>query len=254
MRCSAKIKDKTTKKGYRICGNDLDDKAIFCDVCGRPTNALKEGLSGWNNFKSVIKLFPEIFKIHYFKGIIAAILILLIAFGIIFKINFNSQLLFLIVLSVVSALILQVLFSESVLFSFSIKGFIREYSAFLKFVLINILYFNLLKILCTGFLLNVATDPILHIIRLILVIYWLVIILPVPVLIAKGRGDILNVIIESYKAGKETRWQQFFLLVFIAGLNIIGLLTIVGLALTLVAGFLMIKMYVKNMKEYRLFD
>jgi len=112
-----------------------------------------------------------------------------------------------------------------------------------------------LKVICTGFLLKVATDPILHLVRFILVIYWLAIIMPAPLLILKNGITPLKAVTVSYKAGSETRWQHFFLLLFLFLINLLALIPAgLGLFFTLPLSYRMIYHYYNKMADYKLFD
>lgn len=146
---------------------------------------------------------------------------------------------------------------ESYAGGFTILQFIRGlryYPAYFLFVLVSLLFFLLLKIICTGFLLGLATDPILHLVRLILVLYWLAVIMPVPFLIVRRGMNPLRAIRTAYKAGEETRWQQFYLLLFALLANIAGLvLIVIGLLVSLPFAYYLLERYYQRMEEYELF-
>ena len=120
--------------------------------------------------------------------------------------------------------------------------------------MLNIIYFALLKIICTGYSLNIAVDPILHIVRLIMVLYWIAIIVPTPILMIRKKMNPISAIILSIKAGKETRWQQFFIAVFIFILNIVGTALVgLGLLVTIPLSYVLLERYYLQMDEFELF-
>ncbi|MBN1327514.1 MAG: zinc ribbon domain-containing protein [Candidatus Cloacimonetes bacterium] len=261
MQCKGEIleKNKLGNKVNRTCNEKLKEHAIFCPVCGTPTAALKTDLSalqnlrqGWDEFRMII---GRIFPFSIFMAIIALglpVLALYLGSGDYFRTN-----LFLL-LTVPFALVFFTLVDQFQAGSFQIGMYVKNlkyYPAFFLFTMINILYYILLKIICTGYLLNLATDPILHLVRFIMAIYWMAIILPVPYLMIEIEKNPLKAILLAYKAGSETRWQHFFLLVFILLINFIGMLLAgVGLFITLSFSYYLIYKYSAMMRNYELFN
>jgi len=112
-----------------------------------------------------------------------------------------------------------------------------------------------MKIICTGYLLNIAIDPVLHIVRLVMVLYWIAIVVPAPVLMVRKSLNPIKAIIVSYKAGKETRWQQFFLAIRIVLVNVLGAAIVgLGLLVTIPLSYLQLEKYYSKMEEYELFE
>ena len=111
-----------------------------------------------------------------------------------------------------------------------------------------------MKIINTGFILNIATDPLLHFARLILVVYWITIVFPVPLMIVRRRMNPFSAIKVAYYKTQETRWQQFFTLFFILVINAAGLALIgVGLIVSLPLSYILIERYYRQMDEFELF-
>ena len=149
--------------------------------------------------------------------------------------------------------------------SFTINNYLKNFKHYPKlfvFTFINIIYFLILNIICTGSLkingtifINYTTDPILHLVRFVLVLYWIAIILPAPIYMFRKQVNPLRAIIDVYKAGKETRWQQFFTAVLGTVSNLLGLICLVfGLIISIPLSYTLIENYYRRMREYALFD
>ena len=260
MKCKGSyIEKKNGKKFEKKCGNELSEHTIFCDVCGKPTNALSTGLSAkkgriesWEEFKKVrAKSYPfGIFMVLVFLPIFAAFL----KFG-----NSNYFISNLILLFVVPFLLIPFGFEQG----FASRPFtIGEYFKNLKhypkmwfLVLLNIIFFFVLKVLCTGFLLGVATDPILHIVRFILVLHWITIMLPAPLVAIRKKINPIKALILCYKASTETRWQQFYIVLVIFFGNLLALmLAVFGMLATVPYAYVLTERYYEQMDEYVLFN
>ncbi|MDY6915789.1 MAG: hypothetical protein SVM86_05710 [Candidatus Cloacimonadota bacterium] len=257
MRCKGKVKIKGPdgRKRTKLCNTKLDDKAIFCPICGEPTQALKNELSAKRNWKksweavkaNLSKYLP--FSIFI---IFSALLINIVAF-ILTRENYwhlNLTMLF-----TVPLLLIPLSISD---YEFTIRNYINNlklYPLYLVFVLLNIVYFFLLKVICTGFLLNISIDAVLHIVRLIMVLYWLAIILPTPVAMAHKKLNVFKALRLSYIASAETRWQQFFLEIFIIGGIAIGAaLAGLGLLVAIPLMYHAIIHYYHSLDDFDLFE
>jgi uncharacterized membrane protein len=132
---------------------------------------------------------------------------------------------------------------------------LKHYPKFFLLVLVNILYFLLLKILCTGYILGITIDPILHPVRFILVLYWIVITFPAVLLIVRKKMNPIKAVIVCYKASAETRWQQFFIMFRLFIMNIIGAaMAGFGLLITIPFTYILIEKYYHSLDEFELFD
>lgn len=261
MKCKGTIIEKKTlgRKAERLCNTELAEHQIFCHVCGTAGKALSTGLSArqnrleaWREFKAV--------KSKYYAFAIFMILAVfsLIGLSVIwgarhFLYN-NLALLFIVPLALIPFS-----FEENFLQNHFTIGMyfkhLKYYPKFFLFVFINIIWFIFLKILCTGAFLNIATDPILHEVRLILVLYWLVIMSPAPILMIRRKMNPLKAMIKCYKATAETRWQQFFILSYLFIINLIGLAAAgLGLLVTIPFSYILLERYYLRMEEYELFE
>ncbi|RLC50790.1 MAG: hypothetical protein DRH89_03880 [Candidatus Cloacimonadota bacterium] len=261
MKCKGTLFEKKTfgKKAARMCNAQLAEHQIYCNKCGTATKALSTGLSAKQNRTEAWQQFKEI-KSKYYPF---AIFMILAVFSFIgasvvlgtrhFLYN-NLALLFIVPL----ALIPFSFEKDFINYPFTIGMFfkhLKHYPKYFLFVLINILWFIFLKILCTGAFIHIATDPILHEVRLILALYWIVIMLPAPILMIRRKMNPIKAMILCYKATAETRWQQFFIVFYLAVINLIGLATAgLGLLVTIPFSYILIERYFLRMDEYELFD
>jgi len=258
---------KNGRKVDEKCGAELDEHAIFCDVCGKSTNALSTGLSAKENFKSVWNEFKELKEKYYsFSIFITLTAFLSIILGIIFRLKLaeavhlspyfftNLMLLFLVPFTLIPFAMKK----DFLVNHFTIKSYIENlkyYPHFFLLVLMNILYFALLKILCTGYQLKIIVDPILHLVRFVLVFYWIAIMFPLPLVMFRKKVNPIKSAIMCYKASAETRWQQFFIIIQIVLINIFGFgLFGVGLIISIPLTYILIERYYHQLDEYELFN
>jgi len=269
MKCSGMRKEKT-KNGRKIevkCNTELDKHAIFCKVCGQPTGALSGPLSAKLNYQDVWSKFKPIKSQYYpFSIFIVLTSFLLIGLGIFFSNELAesfkiSHYLFtnLMLLFLVPFTLIPFSFEENfVEYSFKTSMYfnsLKYYPKFFLFVLVNILYFLLLKILCTGFILGITVDPILHPVRFILVLYWITITFPAVLLIVKKKMNPIKAVISCYKASAETRWQQFFIVFRLFVMNVIGAVFAgLGLLVSIPFSYILIEKYYQSLDDFELFE
>ncbi|MDO9578823.1 MAG: hypothetical protein Q7J16_13150 [Candidatus Cloacimonadales bacterium] len=261
MKCKGTLFEKKSffEKSAKICNNQLAEHQIFCDKCGTSTKALSTGLSAKQNWKQTWQEFKEVKASYYAFAIFMVICVFsFIGLSVVLGAHYfwyNN----LVLLLIAPLALIPFSFESNFLAKpFTIKLFFQHaqhYPKYFLFVLINIAWFIFLKILCTGAFLNIATDPILHEVRLILVLYWIAIVLPVPILMIRRKMNPFKAIYLSYKAGTETRWQQFFVVFFLFLINLLGLALIgLGLLVTIPFSYIMIERYYLRMEEYELFE
>jgi len=241
MKCSGMKKEKT-KNGKKIeikCNTELDKHAIFCKVCGRPTGALSGPLNAKKNYQKIWKEYKPITSKYYaFSIFLILTFFLMMGLGIFFRVDlaesFKMDLyLFtnLLLLVLVPFILIPFSFDENYTQnSFTISMYFKaliNYPKYFLLVLVNILYFLILKILCTGYLIGITVDPILHPVRFILVLYWITITFPSVFLIIRKNMNPIKAVMVCYKASAETRWQQFFIVFGLFIMNFIGAAIIV---------------------------
>ncbi|MBW6516183.1 MAG: hypothetical protein K0B81_06175 [Candidatus Cloacimonetes bacterium] len=258
---------KKSKKKFRkelVCSKCLKDivpDQLYCYGCGEPTKLLKAELSAQNNLREAWAEYKNRKSDNYPFAIffIFAIFIPLVFFHFFprYFITIDKA-----GLSLVSNLIY--LFTLPLLFipfavpivadkaKLSVLNYLQSlkyYPRLLIFILINIIYFFLLKMITD------SVDPILNLVRLIMVLYWLAIIVPLPHLLLRKKVNPFKAVMIVYRAGKETRWQQFFTYVYLFMINAIGLAALgVGLIITIPFSIAVLERYYLQMDKYGLFD
>ncbi|MFA5498263.1 MAG: hypothetical protein WC327_01815 [Candidatus Cloacimonadia bacterium] len=244
----ARKKDTVCQK----CQIKLEAEQLFCFECGEPTSVLRDDLSALNNIKEVWSKFKGVKGSYFPFSIFYIIVILLPLFAIIFLTHNNYW------LNNLSLLIFLPLVFIPFNFDFNdesgsgmIGRYFRslaKYPTLFLFTLFNILFLLILKYVCT------SVDPILNLVRLIMVLYWLSVVVPLPfVLLRKGLSP-LKALKVTYKGGKETRWQQFFTYLLLALINIAGLIPIgLGLLVTIPFSYAVLERYYLQMDKYNLF-
>ena len=228
------------------CKKDMDDLAFFCTNCGTETTIIKDKLSAkqaihetWSEIKKD-KSKAYIFSIFY----VLIILLPISAAAYMLRDKYfilNGTLTLLIPLAFIP-------FEFSGITDFSIGNYLKSlksYPKYLLFTLINIIYFFVIKIVCTGKpVFSFVFDPILHLVRLVLVLYWIAIIIPVPFIMNRYNINPFKAVYAAYKGGAETRWQQFFIAtIMFTYLAVSALLLGFGLLVTIPLTFLVIRQY-----------
>ncbi|MDA3813331.1 MAG: hypothetical protein PF570_03670 [Candidatus Cloacimonetes bacterium] len=269
MKCNGMRKEKT-KNGRKIevrCNTELDKHALFCKVCGQPTGALSGSLSAKVNYQKIWEKFKLIKSQYYsFSIFIVLTFFLLIGLGIFFskylaesfKIDHylfvNLMLLILVPFVLIPFGFKENFTDEPFKISMYFKK-LKKYPKFFLLVLVNILYFLLLKIFCTGYILGITVDPILHPVRFILVLYWITITFPAVLLISRKKMNPIKAVISCYRASAETRWQQFFVMFRLFLMNVIGAAFAgLGLLVTIPFSYILIEKYYQSLDEFELFE
>ena len=217
MKCKGTWKEKTPngRTVKRKCNNELSEYAIFCDKCGTPTDALSTGLNAKKNWLEVRETFRNLRWSFYKFNIFFLITIFIPIGSVIFfqkdlaqfigidqYLFINLALLLLVPLSLIPFAFDEENYSQN----FSIQNYFNKlkfYPKFFLFTLENIIFFFILKVFCTGYLIGVTVDPILAPVRVILVLHWITIMFPAPLVIVRKNINPLAVLKVCYKASAE---------------------------------------------------
>lgn len=261
MKCKGRLKNKNSsgsQKG-KICNTVIDDHAIFCPVCGTPTDALKTALSARQVFREVWSEQRQEGMKFSVTGIMLMVITLALLYAVFFQTVGMYYVTNLVILILVPFLLIPFGFDwEKGQVDLSLTSYLsalRSYPRCWLLVLVSVLYYFLLKVICTGYLLTIATDPILHLVRFILSLYWLAVIFPVPYLLLRRKLSLFRAIKLGYEAGSETRWQHFYLILFVTVMNLIALIPLgLGLIFTLPLSYRILNRYYVNMEGYKLFE
>lgn len=207
------------------CNAKYDDLSLWCPECGTASGLLKTDLSAirciketWGNYqKQEHKPYPfAVFSLLLF------ILPLSIAYWFSVKIDvsttpFINYLLDSAIYIILAAFALVPFTAIAEAEELSIRSYgkaLKHYPTWLFFSFVGWFGLFAFKYICIG-------DPILNLVRLVLVLYWFAIIIPVPGLIAVEKKSVLGALKIAYKQGADTRWQQFNLFFLLLTTNII---------------------------------
>jgi len=227
------------------CKNKLVSIDLYCSHCGNPTVALKQHFNIKNVLTQASKSAQTQKESFYFFNLSIALLILFVVYLAHFQIIFQTVFYNYIFLN-----ISVVLLSPFLLLSFAtipeqknLPDTFQFYPKLLLFTTSVALYFATLKIICQG-------DPILNLVRFILVLWGLAIAFPIPFLIFNHSKHKGRLIFKAYLAGKYLRWQQFALCV------ILGFCSLVSIWLPSSLVFIGNTMYIwyKKQNEFELYQ
>jgi len=211
----------------KTCRGKIDDLSLYCTNCGEPSEnhrkqfILKDILKQTENVKQTAQ---------YVIGIALAI------FAIIAVVNFKPSWIGIadtaIWLKYIIVNISMVLLIPCLMLPFRPIGYVKPlhtlYLRLVHFTLYMCLYFFVLKVVCQG-------DPILNLVRFIMILWGLAVVFPVPYLLMNSEkqqfttqektqqaaslrdtDDSVELIIKkAYIAGKYLRWKQFYLCVYL---------------------------------------
>ncbi|MEA1972640.1 MAG: hypothetical protein U9N34_05030 [Candidatus Cloacimonadota bacterium] len=240
------------------CREKVDENEIYCHNCGQATELLDNELSAKKNFIKNLKYYKENFSKYLLLSSFWVFtqffpLILALVWFHYNPISENIFIKYLINNIIILVIIPNMLVSFSAINNndLSIKGYFTHYDIYPKmflFTLVNVLYYAFIRLICTG-------DPILNIVWLILSIYWVAINIPTIYLLINRDLSVFKAIKLSYQAGKETRWQQFFLAFYLFLLNGLGFVVLgVGMIFTVPLIYIVILNYGEQIDRLSLFE
>ncbi|MBI9030855.1 hypothetical protein JEZ13_02455 [bacterium] len=199
----------------RHCNAQIKNSDLYCPKCRKKTQSIKENFLIWNTLKESYLDEKENenynFKFNLFFGGIIFIFILLLGFHY-FSFNYSSDWTRYLVENSIFLIFVPIL-----IVPFGIQNVVMEigygkelnnyifkiFPKYILFVLINIAIFALIKFLCIG-------DPVLRLVRVILVLWWLAVLLPMPVMINKYNLNLYKLFKLSLRGFEDLRWQMFF--------------------------------------------
>ena len=254
------------------CNARLADHDIWCVACGTQSSVVKTDLSAISSLKQSYQKLTGHFSdsvpiasMATLLGIIPIAVIIFILSSVISLEN-GSDAQYLINLLIKSVLFS--LFSPMALIPFAyvvsqnghsmklegIAAYFKYYPKYLGFSLINAGYFALIHLICFG-LPSFASDPILRLVWIVLLNYWLAIVLPVPILMEANGLSPLRAIRMSYKHFHDLRWNIYLLALVLAALNALAFsLAVFPLLFTLPLSYLAVRDYTMKLLEYELLD
>ncbi len=252
------------------CNQRLADHDIWCVSCGSMTSVVDEELSAWASFKQtwlnyaghtssnalsagftlIFGLLPMLILAWLFRGLL--------------HYEYDSAWSF-VLYQVVKALAYSVFLpflllpfkslakDEDYLISFpSYLSALKSYPRYYLLSLLITIYYVIIYIICFG-LPGLGSDPILRLVWLVLVNYWLAILLPVPVLMERQEIGIWSALKLSYRHFHDLRWNLYLLVLILFILNGLALaMAVAGLIFTLPLSWFAIRDYTQKLVDFEL--
>jgi len=203
----------------KSCKIKLSNTDVYCGSCGVPTESFRKQF----NVKSVLSESRAAMKAEKNKNatysLFVSLLLLMSIYITTFQVITESYWINYLLTNVLCVLIIPFLLlsfnvvkHENIIFNV-----IKYYPKMLLLVSLVAFYFFVLKVVCQG-------DPILNLVRLVMVLWGLAIVFPSVCLIFNNGASVITSIKQSYIAGKYLRWQQF---AFVTILGILLYMTVV---------------------------
>jgi len=230
------------------CAGVMEQIDTYCAHCGTPNPLFQESFCVLDVLKEAQKesrQAPNYFGYFFCVGVMC-----LLAIFILTNISFGSEALHYCVLNVLYCLLIPLFIiplstlsqQQSLITAF------RYYPKLVGVVFFFCLYLLFLKLICRG-------DPILNIVRFILILWGLAIIFPIPFLVFHDPDSVVKIIIKAYRAGKYLRWHQFFLGLVLALLNCGGaILLLIYFPKSMMYTGRVMSLWYQKQHEYRLFN
>jgi len=192
----------------KTCRNRFGDQELYCKACGEPSENHR------NQFviKDILKAEhekPTIPSLFYYCSIPAAVALLAVIYIFTFDVVSSFYWVNYISLNIASTLIIPLIMLPFGSIFVSGATFKNQYFRLLLFTLCVVLHCFILKIVCIG-------DPILNLVRFIMVLWGIAVVFPVPMLIFTTTDSVPKIIARAYIAGKYLRWKQFYLSLYCA--------------------------------------
>ena len=252
------------------CNTRLASHDVWCLNCHRQSGLIKNELSAWQSFKRSWNAYTT------FQGMNVPLAVPAIILGVIPIAVIGWILNTSVILATDTALklVLSLIIKSAILsmfIPFTIIGFsaacadpgyqagkeklavaLKSYPRYLGFSLMNCLYYIIIYLICFGFP-GFGSDPILRLVWIVLVNYWIAVVLPVPVLMERRELSFWSALKLSYRHFHVVRWNMYLLVLVLFILNsIAGLLFIVPLVVTLPLSWFAVRDYTDLLLEYEL--
>ncbi len=243
------------------CNEKLAVHDLWCIKCGKNTEVLKNELSATKSLNKTWQNYKPLKGVNMPVGIWATMTGALPLFLILWITNFAltalpvwqlvliRNLVWIFFLPILLVPFHAVCYKDG--YTLNVSDFFSSfkfYPQYLILSLISIVYYLAIHYICIG-------DPILRLVWLVLVIYWITIVLPVPVLMERYGLNAWKAIKLSYKSAGDVRWNIFLMSLILLVANLLAtLMFIVCLAVILPYSWFAIRDYVDTMIEYEVFD
>lgn len=131
---------------------------------------------------------------------------------------------------------------------------LKSYPRYLGYALISALFFSIIYIIGFGFP-SFASLPILRLVWIVLVNYWVAIVMPAVVLMEQFSLSPWQAIKKSYRHFHDLRWNIYLLALVLGVMNLVALmLFFVPLIFTLPLSMFAVRDYIRRLVDYELLD
>ncbi|MDP2173369.1 MAG: hypothetical protein Q8M98_07720 [Candidatus Cloacimonadaceae bacterium] len=252
------------------CNTRLALHDLWCVGCGRQRPIVKTELSSMrslgNTWAQAMKTKSANIPAGGFSVILGAIPIAVLIWLFSSIITFDGENLYSLLLGLAVKSIAFSLFVPFVLIGFNgiarkdeysigfktMLSSLKSYPRYLVFSLTTALYYTIIYLICFG-LPNFGSDPILRLVWVVLLNYWVAILLPVPALMERLQIPFFTALKTSYRHFHVVRWNLYLLALVLVLLNIAGaILFVVPLAITIPLSWFAIRDYTDLLLEYEL--
>lgn len=243
------------------CNEKLANHDLWCVSCGKRTEVLNTSLAATKSLNASWKEYKK-FKGPNFPVGIWSVLLGALPFALIFwflsygmpelptwQIMLIRNLIWLVFIPVLLVPFKAVCNKDG--YQITVKDYFASYASYPRYLLLSLLsvvYYLVIHYVCKG-------DPILNLVWLVLVLYWIAIVIPVPVLMERYKINAFAAIEFSYKKAGDLRWNIFLIGIFLFLANILaGLLLLIGMAVIIPFSWFAIRDYTDKMIGYEVFD
>jgi hypothetical protein len=242
------------------CNEKLAIHDLWCVKCGKHSNVLVGDLSALKSLDRTWKNYKPFQGQNFPVGILATLTGVIPTFVIIFLlILINAQMQLwkhLIISNAIWLFFLPILLVPFKVvcskdsYKVNVKDFFQPFKAYFSFLVLSfmsILFYLIIYLICRG-------DPILNLVWLVLVIYWVAIVTPVPVLMQRYSIGSIKAIALSYKKAGDVRWNIFLMIIILTIANVLATACLViGLVVTVPYTWFAIRDYVDKLIEFEVF-
>ena len=254
------------------CNAKLADHDVWCVNCGRQTalphnelSALATIKTSWANYAPLKSRSVPAAGFSVLLGVIP-VAVLIWLFGSYIDLPGDSG------LQTVFSLLVKAL-AYSIFLPFILLGFkpasqatssviemsamskaLRSYPKYFVFSLISALYYALIFVICIG-LPNFGSDPILRLVWIVLLNYWVAIALPALVLMEEKTLSPFSAIRLSYRHFHDLRWNIWLLGLILFVLNALAFcFLLIGLVITIPFSWFVVRDYTRRLIEFELLE
>lgn len=245
----------------RFCNERLAPHDLWCVKCGKRTEVLNRDLSATKSLNESWKKFKPLKGQNLPVGIVATLTGIIPLIILIWVLNYAFP--FMAKLGQMSMHIIVWTFFIPVLvvpfrevcrsdgYTLTTKAYMssfKAYGQYLVFSFISVVFYVTIFFVCKG-------DPILNLVWLVLVLYWVAIALPVPVLMQRYQINAWEGIRISYKRAGDVRWNIFLMVIILFITNVLAAAALViMLAVTIPFTWFAIRDYVDKLIEFEVFE